>query len=1231
MNFTESQQRAIDIRDSSLIISAGAGSGKTAVLTERILQRICDENDDCNINDFLIVTFTNAAAKELSDRMRKKLSDKAKENPLNKKISKNIALLPLAKISTINAFCYEVVRNNFQKLGLSASLRIGDEAEMDLIKQRLMNEVIDEAFENDGDNDLFLAAYETFSSAKNDGGFVDTLLNLHRILSNIPDIDAYKNKALENYGEIEKCDEFFSAFYGKELKNMTKQLFEDNVNALDELISACAGDSVLVDKYIPALDGERDFSRQVLAVIDKGYESVRELLCDYKPKSLTAVRKCDNAILKDNVKNAKKTICDSIKDFASDYYNSNTDLLKKAACDTRNILDCLFGLVERFDKKLSERKNKSGIIEFSDAERYTLQLLVKSASPFEVTDLAKNMRESFKEIYIDEYQDVNPLQDLIFKALARHDEKNSEYTRFMVGDVKQSIYRFRGASPDIFLHYRNEFCDLDEHGNNKRIFMSHNFRCSRSVVEFSNYLFRKLMSEYYGDGDELVFGRSEDFAVNHKTELIISEYDKEVCPSNVSADMLEAAIICDKIKDIVGNPSYRDSDGKTFTYGDIAVLARSKTALKTYEAYFSSKGIPVYSDVGESFYGKKEILLCLSILQSVDNPMRDIPLAGFMRSFAGRFTDDELCIIRNKFPKMKLYNSVKRYALDEDGKCDKALSGKCASFIEELRFLRDYSKGKSASQLLWLCFERMGILNHCSSESFTNQPFSVRRNLLKLYEMALDFNKTSFRGVGAFIDYINASMKKDDIKAERVIDGECVRLMTVHASKGLEFPVCFVSDLARRFNKLDERQYMVFSQKEGFGCMLCDTPATVSTVSDSNTVRITTPYKKLISSAIDRESLKEEMRILYVALTRARDMLIMTGVSSKKISKLIEEALTSDFLGTNSDASGFLPAITSCIIKERAALPLYLAAAVENPEDMRSTLDDVFNCTVIPCSEAYNMFLEQDESECNGTVCEDSEKIDLQYLEKLEKLGIFSYNGDTESPAKLTVSMLKTGLMDDEMSDLDGEKADGDTKSTAEDISTQVISLENSLQKKIPDYLSGRTENSAAEKGTAMHMFMQFADYEACETTDGCKDEAKRLFERGFITENQLKLLEFERLHNFFTSTLYEEVKKSREIYREQRFNLEVDAFGSGEKIAVGKDILVQGVIDLFFENADGSYTVVDFKTDRVFGMGAEQTLIDRHKAQLSYYCKAVEEMTGKAVSKAVLYSFSLSKSVLCV
>lgn len=1229
MNLTKAQGDAIAARDLSLIISAGAGSGKTAVLTQRILERICDENDDCNISDFLIVTFTNAAAKELSDRMRKKLTEKAGECPGNRKIAENLALLPLAKISTINSFCYEVVRTNFQKLGLSASVRIGDEAEMNVIRNKLMNEVVDDAFESMGNDGDFLTAYEIFSSAKNDGGFVDTLLNLHRLLTNIPDIEVFKNDVLDRYTECAGCEEYFDTFYGKQLKSMTAKLFEKNMKSFESLMRMCSTDEALSAKYLPVLDAEYEFSRLALHTLELGYDKTKQLLDGYKPKSLVAVKNTENPSLKENIKNAKNSICGDVKEHISDFYCCDGVLLRAAAEDTWRVLKMLFSLVEDFDARLTKLKKRRGIIEFSDAERYTLKLLVESTEPFRVTKLAESLRERFKEIYIDEYQDVNPLQDLIFKALARVDGDYNEYTRFMVGDVKQSIYRFRGASPSIFLGYRDSFKDIDslDGVKQRRIFMNHNFRCSKSVVDFSNYLFRKLMGSYYLEGDELVFARHEEIPVAHKAQLLITQFDKETAIPGVSSDMLEAAVICDKIKEIVDNPAYRDSNGKTYSYKDIAVLARSKAALKTFEGIFSEKGIPVVSDVGESFYGKKEIKLCLNILESIDNPMRDIPLAGYMRSFCGRFTDDELCMIKDSFRSMKLYNSVKHYAENDGGKCDAALCDKCRRFIDKLHLLREFSRGKSAAQLLWKIYTDYGILSICVSDSFTNDSAGTRRNLLKLYEMALDFGKTSFRGVGAFIDYVNSSMEKDDIKAERVVGSECVRLMTTHASKGLEFPVCFVSDLSRRFNKSDEKQYLVFEGNTGLACMLCDTPAVISTDSESNTVRISTPYKKLIASAIDSAGMEEEIRILYVALTRARDMLFMTGVSTRKMEKLIEEASTGAFLGEYSSSSSFLSLILSCIINDKAALPLYLAAGMENGV-LADELSHCFECEYVSCEDACAMLEDGTSRAADHDTDGASLQVDEEYLEEITRLGSFSYGGDTASPAKLTVSMLKKGLIDDEMSDLTEADETTEEKALAEVTQYEDISLENRVQKKIPDFLLGEHEPDGAEIGTAMHMFMQFADYSRCESREGCIEEANRLCLKGFITQRQAELLEFDKLCRFFESDFYMAVKASGEIYREQRFNLEVSAFAGAADGSDNRDILVQGVIDLFFRNSDGSYTVVDFKTDRVFGAHAEQTLIDRHKVQLSYYCRAVSEMTCCRVRDAYLYSFALSKAV---
>jgi len=1218
MNLTESQKSAIDIRDSSLIISAGAGSGKTAVLTQRILERICDENDDCTISDFLIVTFTNAAAKELSDRMRKKLSEKAVQCPNNKKISTNIALLPLAKISTINSFCYELVRNNFHKLSLSANVRIGDEAEMGVVRSKLMNEVVDEAFDN-GDDTMFFTAYEIFSGAKNDEGFVETLLNLDNTFSNLPDPKAFCKKVLEDYEKAYTCNEFFDCPLGIELYRKTKQFFTDTGKAFEKLIKVCSENETLTAKYLPAIDEEYSFTRKVLCALEGGYDKVRELLCDYRPKSLGAVRGGCDALVKDSVKNSKSELCSAIKDFCGDFYNCDSSVLKNAAKDTYNVLGCLFRLVDRFREKLDAQKKKMGIIEFSDAERYTLQLLVESVEPFRVTPLAESLRDKFKEIYIDEYQDVNPLQDLIFKAISRVDESGCEYTRFMVGDVKQSIYRFRGASPGIFMGYRDSFCDIDSQSRRKRIFMNHNFRCSRSVIDLSNYLFKKLMSDYYMEGDELVFARHEENKVDTKALLLLSEYDKEVAGRSVSADELEAAMICGKIRQIIGNPMYRNSDGKTYGYNDIAVLARSKSALKTYERVFSEKGIPVFSDVGESFYGKREVMLCLSILRTIDNPMRDIPLAGFMRSFAGRFTDDELCIIKAQFKGVKLYNAVKKYGENSEGKCNEALSEKCRTFVEMLREYRNFSRGKSASELMWKLYTGMGLLDYCVSEGFTSDGKSARRNLLKLYEIALDFNKTSFRGLGAFVDYINSSMEKDDIKAERILGTECVRLMTIHASKGLEFPVCFVSDTARRFNKTDERQHLVFSQNLGLASVLCDTEEISSTDSESSSIRITTPYRKLIASEIDAESMKEEIRILYVALTRARDMLIISGVSSKKPSKLINEALTTQMLGNFDGTGNFLAMILSCLIREKAMLPLYLASDVQSPEIMSDALSGCLDCEFISCERALSLLneaLQEDvPSEDQG-----NEEVDSGLYDEISRLSGFEYRGKTHLPAKLTVSMLKKGLIDDEMSDLDGgEKVEAETHK---------VSLENRIQKKIPDFLAGEKTADGAEKGTAMHLFMQFARYESCEEAEDCKAEAGRLCDMGFITEQQKELLDFEKLQDFFHGSLYSKIKASDTVYREQRFNLEVSDFDSKAFLSQEGEILVQGVIDLFYKNADGTYSVVDFKTDRVFGAHAEQTLIDRHKTQLSYYCRAVSEMTSCRVRDAYLYSFALSKAV---
>lgn len=1209
MDFTSSQKSAIDERDCSLIISAGAGSGKTAVLTERILSRICDENDECNINDFLIVTFTNAAAKELSDRIRKKLTERAEKDGANKKIVRNIALLPLAKISTINSFCYELVRENFQKLSLSATVRIADESEMAVIRERTINEILDEYFEKQGDNGAFITAFEIFSSAKNDNGFVKVLLELSKKLKSLADPYAFCERTLEEYDKIAKSEEFFDTSFGKRVKERTLFRAKEVRGVLEKLIFECSKYPPLVKSYLPALECEMGFVREVETACEKGYECIKRVSENTEKVSLKAVRNFEDVYVCDLVKNGKNEICKDFRNEISSLYSCSEEQIRLAAEDTYAVLEKLFEIVTVFDARVDEKKRQLSIIEFSDAERYTLSLLTESISPFKVTPLAKKLRENYREVYIDEYQDVSPLQDMIFKAISRHTDNGEECSRFMVGDVKQSIYRFRGASSDIFMSYRDAFSDLDdEKAPKKRIFMSDNFRCSQSVIGLTNILFERLMGEYYTEGDRLNFARIEKEEVREKCELCLFSYDKG---EDNGADKIEieGAIICDKIKKIVNNPNCTDSDGKMYSYGDVGILARSKASLKVFESILYSCGIPVVSDVGESFYDKKEIILCLNILNSIDNPERDIYLAGFMRSFAGGFSDDELAIIKKHYRNMSLYRSVVNFS---ESKNEKYLSlcEKCARFVEKLREFRLYSRGKSADKLVWKIYTDMDLLNRCCSELFGNDKKGTRKNLLKLYSMARDFSKTSFRGAGAFIEYVNGSLQNSDVKSERDSLKNGVRLMTIHASKGLEFPVCFVADLARKFNKDDESAKLVFSEKSGCAISLCDTEYIKSATSATSLVTVNTPFRGAVSDGIDKELVDEEIRILYVALTRARDRLIMTGSFSKKTENAMKDALADGTFNNYSNCTSYLSFILACIANDRISSVYYDAASYDflpTGTDFGKYLecDYMSGKMALECYErtaVQNSIMEHERS------CGD--EFDGKMLSELEKVSNVDLSCSNTVPSKITVSQLKKGLIDEEsLSVLTKSKVITDR------------------EEPIPSFVSGKLSADGAERGTAIHMFMQFCDFSACENTD-CRAEAKRLCDNGFITGRQAEIIDYEKLSQFFKSDFYLMIKKSKKIYREQRFNLWIQAFDDEKKLAFADGVLVQGVVDIFFENDDGTYSVADFKTDRVFGDGAEKTLISRHARQLSYYKRAIEEITGEKVKNVYIFSFSLMREI---
>lgn len=1212
MELTKSQKSAVDQRNCSLLVSAGAGSGKTAVLTQRIINRLCDKNDDCNVTDFLVVTFTTAAAKELSDRIRKKLSDAAVKDPSNKKILRNIALLPQANISTINAFCYDIVRKNFQKLGLNASVRIADDAEMQVIREKIMNRTLSDAFEsqNEDFSDRLVNVSEMFSGARDDEGFVELLLELDAHLRADTNPEKTKQHVLYMYDDTAIAEDFFESGYGKFLKHYSQKLLSGQLNTLYTLKKLCADGGILENKYLPSVAADAENAELLYKTVsEKSYTQARDAVRSFAPEKLGIVKNYPDKELCEIVKAAKSECADNIRKKLADMYCADEKTMRLCALDCSEVLRVMFALEDEFSRRLEETKNQLGILDFNDVEHLTIKLLTDENNPGKPSETALSLRERFKEIYIDEYQDVNPLQDEIFKLIARTDKDGTENSRFMVGDIKQSIYRFRGARPDIFKSYRAAFSDCETNSSTKRIFMKDNFRCAESVIELTNFLFKRLMGKDYEDGDSLNFSRIENVPVKSKAQLIVADCRlPEDGGDEISTEQAEAQIIAKKILEVVNNEQYRDGDGKTFGFSDVAVLTRSRKVLKIYSEVLSEYGIPVFCDVGESFYEKKEILLALCILNSIDNPLRDIQLAGYMRSVPGGFSDDELCVIKAAFPKTKLFLSVKAYA---SANPQTPLGEKCRAFAEKLDFYRTLSRGKNAGEFVWLLYTDADLLNICSSPVFNGDTPDVcsdrRRNLMKLYEMARSYTNTSFRGIGSFLEYIRDSSEKAEEKAQQLVGNDSVKLMTMHGSKGLEFPVCFVSSLASKFR--NETQSMIMSYYCGIGMKLKDVEMLKSQSSATGRTSVDTPFRKICANTEKNAGVSEEIRILYVALTRARDYLFMTAAVKNDITKVLRRSYVNSVSGNFSEASCYLDAVLNCIMNQACADVFRAAAGIPSffEKELFPTeknLDGVLSCE---CFE-YETAAHDAPEDNNADECGIFEP-DKELLEKLAENGKFEYPDKllTRLPSKLTVSQLKSGLLDD-----DGEMP----YAAKRDLRT------------MPDFAVSDTKPGANQRGTAMHLFMQFANYERC-AEHGCEAEADRLTDQQFIDVRTREMLNISKLDEFFKTPLYDEIKSSVKVFRERRFNLEADASEFSENVEKGKaKLLVQGVIDLYFQNADGTYTVVDFKTDKVSGKDAESILIQRHAEQLNIYRTAVERITKGIIKKAVIFSFELMKSI---
>ena len=1188
-NWTPKQLQAIETRNKTLLVSAAAGSGKTATLTERIVRRLTDESSPASISRMLIVTFTRLSAADLKRKISNAISDELAKNPTSQYLSKQLVLLESANICTIDSFYLDIVRSNFQRLGLPSNFRLADEGEMALLCKDVMDTIIDRHYDSSENDNGFLSFVENFTSAKQSDTLSDIFLSLYEKICSKTDSTKYI-LSLANELKAQASGEFFESRQGKIILSHLLSGVQSYKNALERCCDIISSEEKASVAYLPAFAYEKEFFCDLYDILQGGcYDSAREKILSFNKQRL--------GILKKEFQNELILACKALRDeetsfiksASEKYFSFDSESIKDAMIKTSDILVSLYNILSEFEEASENEKIKRRAFGFDDIRRFSYKLLTnEDGSP---SDIALSYRERFDEIYIDEYQDVDAMQDRIFSLIAKPNN------RFMVGDIKQSIYGFRGADTDVFAGYKKSFPELEKAAGSDSalIFMSNNFRCDDNVIKFTNDVFSFLFghcgkSIEYTPDDDLIFSKVEEGRTlpSPAVSIAVITADEKASENDSDEDEEKSDINPEAIwiaKEIERLIKYeKKADDTKIEPRDIAILMRSTTPASDITKALTSLGIPCSDNSKYDLFETPDVLLVLSLLSSVDNPHRDIPLAATLYSPIFGYTMDELIEIRtNAEPKMSLFEALNAYSGDNS-----TIQEKNSYFTEKLTSYRKKSTSLSIDKLL----------NHIYRDlSLTSFEGTNSQNLTRLYEMARRFESGSFKGLNNLISYINELIENKKVPSLSYEDAEsnAVQMITTHKSKGLEFPVCFVCNTQSNFNLEDVKPNLIYHSRAGIALKLAY---------EGGMARLNTPMREAVALEMTNAQIEEEMRILYVAFTRARERLYVTAHTRSRLEKLEENAyLTKHF------ASDFK--IKRC----RNYLSMVLAAIHPLRDDEGYTFK-ALEKDGIELIEIKN----EERSEDVPTV---SEVITDEEIKKIQARMEFKYPHShlNKLPAKLSVSKLTPTVLDD----IDNDAA-------------TLESFDEAKILEIEEFFESKSKITGADKGTATHLFLQFCDFQNAEK-NGVRAELARLVEKRFIAPQVAELINIQQIEKFFKSKFYSTLKGARATYREQRFNILLPAvhFTQNEEFKgdVGdEEILVQGVIDLFFEDMNGNIILCDYKTDYLSfeELQNEALIIEkmraRHGKQLEYYTMAIESFTGKKPDKVLIYSLPYGEAV---
>lgn len=1173
--WTEEQSKAINTRDRTLLISAAAGAGKTATLTERIIRSLLDGERPENINEMLIVTFTKAAVAELRDRIGKALRRAVAENPDSERLRGQLALLPSAKIQTIDSFCVDILRKNCDRVDVSPAFRIPDEAEAKLLAlstlERLIDQVYDGLLPEVATPEEFEELSDGLTDTRGMSELSDVLLGLYRSLINVEEgVDSLHTLG-EQYnvreaGDIERSRVF--AFAIERLHEMARHYSSLYKRAL-------AGLNPDTDKaglHTAMCLSEIEYLERIAAAED--YAALHTLLCETE-RSVKTTRRGASEAGRFAVSVREEVDADLLR-YKDKIFFMNERTLTSLFDGLYRRVGTLHRFLSHFDRAFMQEKRRLAICEFSDVARYAYKCLWDGAP----TETARSEAVRYSSIYIDEYQDVNGIQNRIFEAISRPDN------RFMVGDIKQSIYSFRGARPEIFAEMKKSFPELEDSsaGGSASIFMSKNFRSESPVIDFVNEVFDKLFdltreSIGYREGDRLECGkeirRREPIPEVHILPKLSAARDHAAEPS----------FVADRIARLLSGQTL--IDGRAIEPSDVAILLRSDQGrVGDFAAGLTARGIAAKLPESHNFFFNAEILLVLSLISSVDNPRRDIYLASLMRSPLFDFSLDELLRIRQAEPAAtSLYDALLNYC-EENPEYARGVE-----FVSALERYRRLSEGQPVADMISRLYRETGLISLVSE--------TARANLDLFYEYARSFEASSFKGLYNFIKYINSAINRDmslDEKKEAYSEGT-VKIITAHKSKGLEFPVVFLADAAK-----------TMSRRESGRLHYADSFAvSMSVRTESGLALLENPVNNIIADYNARGDFEEELRVLYVALTRAKERLYVVGTSPSVKAEGFAERM--EFLKDT---------LTPYSVYK---LPSYLAAIM------------------VSGGLCSRLFWEEPEACGDGEYTEQTEPdmpeeprrepVPPSFTEeKLLERFDFEYPAPelTLLPKKLSVSRLHPAV-------LDGSEeepiylGDGDREDSC-----------GARLGAMPRFLLDRDPDDSTKRGIATHLFMQFCDFSNLASR-GAEAELARLLEGEFISREDADRVRLDEIELFRSSALLGEMLRARRIHRELRFNVKFPAHRFTEdgkkRLAFGdRTVLVQGVIDCVIERDGGELILVDYKTDRLTKAELEnralaaEKLTRSHASQLSYYKIAVESIFGRSPASVSVYSLPLGDTV---